>query len=107
MHRDFRGVTTALVMRVYAATLWLSAEKGPHPALATVASWMSGAERRNALPLATRGLAPGQRSSAGVEGARLRVTPVTTEALTTPGIRTLSSGATLDVAYTESGSPYL
>lgn len=94
-------------MRVYASTLWLSADKGPRPVLATIASWLSGAERRNATAAATAGALGGMPQSNRARGARSPAAAIGVEGLTTPGPRTLSSGATLDVVYTESGSPYL
>lgn len=94
-------------MRVYASTLWLASDKGPRPILATIASWMAGAERRNATPTIAAQSVPRAPSLRGARVASPGGAAITVEDLVTPGPRTLSSGATLDVVYTDSGGPYL
>lgn len=95
-------------MRVYATTLWLSAEKGTRPILATIASWITAAERRH-TSLASSQSAPAWRlRSSGQHASRsLSTDVVTAEDLSKPGMRPLASGARLEVVYTEEGSPYL
>lgn len=76
-------------MRVYATTLSLSANQGIQPILATVARWVTSAERRNAR----EGVQPGE---------------FTLDDLATPGVRSFATGSLLEVVHTAFGaSPYL
>jgi hypothetical protein len=94
-------------MRVYATTLWLDGDQGTGPILRTVGSWLLVAERRNASARSSAGTRRRTVGGAAAAIAKPGATQVETIDLTTPGARTLVSGARLDVVYTESGSPYL